>query len=184
MSWIEIIKPEQANIKLKNTYDKYFGNKQNIDNVMLVHSLRPNTLKGHIELYKNTLHNIENTLPKWFLEFIGTYTSFLNKCQYCFKHHSNNIAHLVDDKNLVIKMIVQLENDKFTNELFSEKEIELLNYTKKLTQKPASINKTYINKLKSLGVSDGEILEVNQVVAYFNYSNRTVLGLGVTLEQQ
>ena len=29
---------------------------------------------------------------------------------------------------------------------------------------------------------DGEILEVNQVVAYFCYANRTVLGLGVTTE--
>jgi len=182
MSWIDIIKPEEANIKLKNTYERYFGNKNNIDTVMLVHSLRPNTLKGHMELYRNTLHNIENELPKWFLEFIGVYTSFLNKCNYCFEHHSTNILHLIEDKSLVIKRIVQLENDKFTSELFSEKEIELLNYAKKLTVKPSSVSKKNINRLKSSGISDGEILEVNQVVAYFNYANRTVLGLGVTLE--
>ena len=29
------------------------------------------------------------------------------------------------------------------------------------------------------GLDDGQILEVNQVVAYFAYANRTVLGLGV-----
>ena len=28
------------------------------------------------------------------------------------------------------------------------------------------------------GFSDGEVLEINQVVSYFNYANRTVLGLG------
>ncbi|MCY3773899.1 MAG: alkylhydroperoxidase, partial [Gemmatimonadetes bacterium] len=32
------------------------------------------------------------------------------------------------------------------------------------------------------GCSDGEILEVNQVVAYFNYSNRLLNGLGVTTD--
>ena len=32
------------------------------------------------------------------------------------------------------------------------------------------------------GSSDGEILEINQVTAYFNYANRTVLGLGVNTD--
>jgi uncharacterized protein YciW len=36
--------------------------------------------------------------------------------------------------------------------------------------------------MRRQGLSDGEILEVNQVVAYFAYANRTVLGLGVTTE--
>ena len=30
--------------------------------------------------------------------------------------------------------------------------------------------------------SDGEILEVNQVLSYFNYINRIVLGLGISLK--
>ena len=38
------------------------------------------------------------------------------------------------------------------------------------------------DQLRESGWSDGEILEINQVVAYFHYANRTVLGLGVTLE--
>lgn len=33
-----------------------------------------------------------------------------------------------------------------------------------------------------VGFTHGEILEINQVVAYFNYANRTVLGLGVDVE--
>ena len=32
------------------------------------------------------------------------------------------------------------------------------------------------------GANDGEILEANQVCAYFNYSNRLLNGLGVTTE--
>ena len=33
--------------------------------------------------------------------------------------------------------------------------------------------------MREAGFDDGQILEVNQVVAYFAYANRTVLGLGV-----
>jgi len=36
-----------------------------------------------------------------------------------------------------------------------------------------------VQRLRTAGWNDGEILEINQVVAYFNYANRTVLGLGV-----
>ena len=39
-----------------------------------------------------------------------------------------------------------------------------------------------IEKLRATGLTDGEILEVNQVTAYFCYANRTVLGLGVNTD--
>jgi uncharacterized protein YciW len=36
-----------------------------------------------------------------------------------------------------------------------------------------------INELRETGLDDGQILEINQVAAYFAYANRMVLGLGV-----
>ena len=37
-----------------------------------------------------------------------------------------------------------------------------------------------IIRLQEIGINDGEILEVNQVVSYFSYSNRLLNGLGVS----
>jgi alkylhydroperoxidase family enzyme len=42
--------------------------------------------------------------------------------------------------------------------------------------------KADIDALRTAGCDDGEILEANQVCAYFNYSNRLLNGLGVTTE--
>ena len=39
-----------------------------------------------------------------------------------------------------------------------------------------------IDNLRAAGFDEGEILEINQVTAYFNYANRTVLGLGINTE--
>ena len=39
-----------------------------------------------------------------------------------------------------------------------------------------------LDDMRRHGVDDGEILEVNQIVGYFNYVNRLLNGLGVTLE--
>ena len=37
-----------------------------------------------------------------------------------------------------------------------------------------------VKSLKENGVSDGEILEANQIICYFNYVNRSINGLGVS----
>jgi uncharacterized protein YciW len=56
----------------------------------------------------------------------------------------------------------------------------MLAYARQLTLYPASVADSDVELLRSAGLDDGEILEVNQVTAYFAYANRTVQGLGVT----
>ena len=46
----------------------------------------------------------------------------------------------------------------------------------------ADLSASDIDKLREAGFDDGEILEINQVTAYFAYANRTVLGLGVSTD--
>jgi uncharacterized protein YciW len=62
------------------------------------------------------------------------------------------------------------------------KEAAALEYVRKLTESPAEISDSEIRSLRSVGWEDGEILEINQVTAYFNYANRTVLGLGINTD--
>ncbi len=64
---------------------------------------------------------------------------------------------------------------------FSGKELALLRYTGKLTSTPGKVEAADVEAAQAVGATDGEILEVNQVCAYFCYSNRTLNGLGVTL---
>ena len=66
--------------------------------------------------------------------------------------------------------------------IFSGKELALLTYAGKLTESVGRMEKSDYDALRTEGCNDGEILEVNQVVAYFNYSNRLLNGLGVTTE--
>ncbi|MFK7983176.1 MAG: alkylhydroperoxidase, partial [Saprospiraceae bacterium] len=38
---------------------------------------------------------------------------------------------------------------------------------------------SWITDLRATGLNDGEILEANQVISYFAYANRMVVGLGI-----
>ena len=42
--------------------------------------------------------------------------------------------------------------------------------------------KQVVPLLREAGLDDGQILEINQVTAYFSYANRTVLGLGINTD--
>lgn len=87
MTWIRTIKFEEATGKLRDLYERIKGPDNNVDNIMLAHSLRPHTMEGHMAIYKYVLHHPRNTLPKWLLEAIGVYVSLINNCDYCAEHH-------------------------------------------------------------------------------------------------
>jgi uncharacterized peroxidase-related enzyme len=182
MSWIKTIAPEESTGKLKDIYDRVKAPGHRVDNILQVHSLRPHTLEGHMKLYKNVLHHSSNTLPKWFLETIGVYVSLLNKCTYCSDHHYSGLQKLLKTENNRAASIRAVLDKDDQEKIFSVKELLLLRYAKKLTMFPSAIQKKDIELLQANGIDDGEILEVNQVTAYFSYANRTVLGLGTATD--
>jgi uncharacterized peroxidase-related enzyme len=181
MSWINIVSKEQATGQLRELYQRVAGPDGRVDNVLQIHSLRPHTLEGHMALYKNVLHHSGNKLPKWLLETIGVYVSLLNGCTYCVDHHFAGLSRLWKDDNRLQEIRRALETGVF-EKVFDRQERAILDYVRQLTRSPGAIGKSAIEEMQAAGLDDGEILEVNQVVSYFAYVNRTVLGLGVTTE--
>lgn len=181
MTWIKTISFADATGKLKQTYKRVAGPNGHIDNILTSHSLRPHTLEGHMRLYKNVLHHNANQLDKCLLEAIGVYVSLLNNCAYCVEHHYQGYLRLIEDEQKA-KIILSAMKSDALDSVFDAKELSFFNYAKKLTLSPANVLKSDLDKIKESGFDDGDILEVNQVIAYFNYANRTVLGLGVELE--
>ena len=182
MSWIKTINFENATGALKKIYEKVTGPNNNVDNVLQIHSLRPHTLKGHMALYKNVLHHHNNTLPKWYLESLGVFVSWLNQCDYCVEHHAEGLKKLLaDDVEQFEKIMYAIKRNR-PEEAFEEKLLKGMEYGKKLTLSHHWMTQNDLEELKVAGFEDGEILEINQVVSYFNYVNRTVVGLGVNTQ--
>lgn len=181
MSWIKTIRYEEADSDLKRMYDSVKGPNNTIDNVLLIHSLRPHSLAGHMTLYKSVLHNSNNELPKWYLESIGVYVSYLNKCNYCVEHHLAGLKRLLKDDAKADSFWESVKNDTM-EKYFDDKYSNGMQYAKMLTLVIEKIKKEDVDSLRASGFSDGEILEINQVTSYFNYVNRTVIGLGVEIK--
>ena len=182
MPWIETVAYEDANGKLKALYDRVKGPDNNVDNIMMMHSLRPHTMEGHMALYKYVLHHHDNTIDKWFLETIGVWVSTLNKCEYCVKHHFAGLKRLLADDKKAAQLKAAIDSDNIAAAPLDKRQKTAMEYTRRLTHNLTSVLEDIIKKMRAAGYSDGEILEINQVAAYFNYANRTVLGLGCSTE--
>jgi uncharacterized peroxidase-related enzyme len=181
MTWIKTIAYDKASGKLKKLYDRIKGPGDNVDNIMLAHSPRPHTMEGHMALYKHVLHHSANKLSKSYLEVIGVYVSILNNCEYCIEHHFAGLCRLLQNDEQTSSLRSVLEEGE-PEKIFDGKELAGLIYVEKLTNAPSSIVSQDIDKLRREGFDDGEILEINQVAAYFAYANRMVLGLGVNTD--
>ncbi len=181
MTWISTISYADADGALKKLYDRIKGPDDNVDNIMMAHSLRPHSMQGHMTLYKYVLHHPRNTLPKSYLETIGVWVSLLNECNYCVEHHYGGLLRLLEDDARAADIREAMENENLA-QAFEGRELAGLQYAAKLTTHAAEVSAEDIEDMRNAGFDDGEILEINQVTAYFAYANRMVLGLGINTD--
>lgn len=180
-AWISMIPDHLASPEWKAALGVARTPAGTVDNVMRVHSHRPNTMLGHVKLYRAVLHDDANTVPMWFQETIASYVSLINSSHYSYSNHWKNARHLIGDEPRADAIEAALRANR-PEDVFSGAELAMLQYAAKLTRTPGEMVEDDVLGLRQLGVDDGQILEVNQVCAYFNYVNRLLNGLGVSLK--
>lgn len=180
--WIRNVPFDEATGRLRTLYERVSGPDGAIDNIMLAHSLRPHSMEGHMALYKAVLHHSGNQVPTWLLETIGVWVSLLNGCAYCVEHHFAGLKRRLSDDARADAILKALEARTPETAPLTAREIAALHYADALTAAPSFMDRDELEELRAAGWDDGAILEINQVVAYFAYANRTVLGLGVTID--
>ncbi|MDF1544034.1 MAG: peroxidase [bacterium] len=77
----------------------------------------------------------------------------------------------------------QLISDYKTADLSDEDKL-ILGYADKLTTEAYTVDRAYVDFLKSKGLSEHALHDIVQVASYFNYVNRLADGLGVELETE
>lgn len=180
-AWIGMVPDHLASPELHAALDAARAPSGTVGNVMRVHSHRPNTMLGHVALYKAVLHDSANTVPEWFQETVASYVSLLNNCDYSFTNHWANARHLVGD-DARAEAIERALRARRPGDAFGGMELAMLEYAAKLTLQPGGMVEDDVARMRALGADDGQILEINQVCCYFNYVNRLLNGLGVTLQ--
>ena len=138
-------------------------------------SLKTNTIDKRkfdaFNIFYNRLMQEENFLKKVEKEMIAVVVSSLNRCLYCCVSHSYNLGKLMNDKILSKKILI---NYKIAE--LSKKHKEMLNFAEKLTLTSHLIDESDRNKLRKVNFTEHHILEIIEVCAFFNMTNRIASG--------
>jgi uncharacterized peroxidase-related enzyme len=180
-AWIRMLSDQEADADLSDALRGARTPHGTVDNVLRVHSLRPSTMRGHMTLYKAALHDAANTIPTWLQETVASYVSILNDCAYSLANHWANARHLIGDDTKADAIEAAMRSRRPEDALAGHS-LALMRYAEKLTLSPADMVEADVASLRAEGFDDGQILEANQIICYFNYVNRSINGLGVTTE--
>lgn len=178
MAYIRVVNETEAEGRLAEIYSDLIGKRGKIAEVHKIQSLNPETIVNHMDLYMSIMFG-QSPLKRVQREMIAVVVSAANNCIYCQAHHAAAVNHYWKDDEKVSQLKVD-----FTNLGLSEIDRLLCEYAEGLTLNPgADTENAYINPLREAGLDDRGILDATLVIAYFNFVNRIVLGLGVELEE-
>lgn len=173
MSWINEVAEEDANEKLKPIYDDLIKSRGKVANILKVHSLNPDALKSHLDLYMTIMFG-KSGLTRKERECIAVVVSRADNCEYCVNHHAESLSRYIQNEEL----LNQIKED-YSQAKLPDKLMALCHYAYKLTTQPGKQKQEDLTLLKSFGLTDKDLLDTTLIVAYFNFVNRIALGLGV-----
>ncbi|MFN3695165.1 MAG: carboxymuconolactone decarboxylase family protein, partial [Ignavibacterium sp.] len=164
--------------ELKKVYEQISSARGKLSNIMKIHSLMPDTMIKHLELYLSIMFSKTN-LTREEKEILAVVVSKNNSCDYCVNHHAEALNHYWKNTERLNNFIAKLDDPSFT-----EKFRLAVKHAAQLTTNPSAVKKEDIDELKNAGWTDEDILAINLIISYFNFVNRIALGLGVEFTEE
>ena len=190
MSWIDEIEVSEAEGKLADAYADLVKKRGKVSNILKVHSLNPDALLNHLDLYMTTMFG-RSGLSRLEREAIAVVVSANNDCEYCINHHAEALRRYLNDED-TLNMLMTADGLEtleprlsFAEEARSAIRLSnIVRHAEKLTTAPGAMTESDLGELRAVGLSDKDILDLTLVTSYFNFVNRIALGLGVTFSAE
>lgn len=176
MAYIRQIEQSEATGELAEFYGRMIELAGGVPNIVKLSSLKLPAMQAAQDLYQSVLyHDSELTMVQ--KEMVAVVVSVINGCVYCFDHHGRSLSDLTADEALTRQVIAD-----FRKTDVDELTMAMLEFADKLTRDPVAMTAADVEELRAVGLGDEAILDLVQLISYFNYTNRLATGLGVDPE--
>lgn len=175
MTWIKTVDVGEAEGDLAALYQSIGAARNGVAAVHLAQSLHPRAMRAHFDLYRAVVLSSRG-LSRTMRERIAVVVSADNRCAYCVAHHREALGQLGDRATAD-----ELASGALPASLPAA-ERALLDWALKIGAVPRDTHASDIEKLRSLGWTDDQVLDAALAAAYFSFVNRLVLSLGVDVE--
>ncbi len=174
--WIASIAPEDATGELADAYQVQLDKIGHVTALTQLGSLYPQIVAERLRLYE-LVESAPSAIPDWGRRAAALLTSVLNGCKFCTVGHTERLSatgHADLAEQIKLNPDTVSSGDASVN--------ALLVYVRKLVRTPGQVSEADIDALRTVGWSDLDILDVNNLSAYYSYINRVATGLGLTRE--
>jgi uncharacterized peroxidase-related enzyme len=158
--------PATLDDDLKAIWQKCVDKLGFVPNVFSAYSLKPQRLRNFMAMY-NEIMLAPSGLSKLEREMIAVVVSSANRCYYCLVAHGAAVRQLSGDPELGEMMALNYRVARLDT-----RQRAMLDFAWKMTTAPFLIDDADRDALRATGLSDGDIFDLGETVAFFNLSNR------------
>jgi uncharacterized peroxidase-related enzyme len=176
-AWVTTVAPEEADGLLKEAYDWQAQRLGEPTEYTQLGSLQPELVYERLRLYK-VIDQLESGLTDTEKHAVVYVTSVLNETPHC----ASGARHKLELEGVSDELVTQLAVDPLAGGTGSARLDEIVRYTAILTRSPGGVTERDIDALRGVGLSDADIVALNNLAAYYSYTNRVATGLGLRSE--
>jgi uncharacterized peroxidase-related enzyme len=166
ISALGIADPATLDDDLKAVWEKCEEKIGFVPNVFSAYSLRAQRLRNFMQMY-NEIMLAPSGLSKLEREMVAVVVSSANRCYYCLVAHGAAVRKLSGDPELGEMMALNYRVARL-----DARQRAMLDYTWKLTTAMHLIDDADRDALRDVGLSNEDIFDLSETVAFFNLSNR------------
>ena len=137
-----------------------------VPNVYATYSLRPQRLRNFMAMY-NEVMLAPSGLSKLEREMVAVVVSAANRCYYCLVAHGAAVRHLSGQPELGEMLVMNYRGAQLP-----ARQRAMLDYAWKLTTTLHLVDEADRDALRAHGLTNEDIFDLSEVVAFFNLSNR------------
>jgi uncharacterized peroxidase-related enzyme len=137
-----------------------------VPNVLAAYSLRPQRLRNFMSIY-NEIMLSSSGLSKLEREMVAVVVSSANRCYYCLVAHGAAVRQLSGDHELGEMLALNYRVAQL-----DPRQRLMLDFAWKLTATPHLVEDSDRDALSQQGLSQEDIFDLAETVAFFNLSNR------------
>ena len=174
MAWIETVPWADAEGALRDAYDWQAAALGEPAEFTMLGSLYPPIVEERLRLYR-TVEHCPSQLTAVERQSAALVTSRLNGTDHC----ASGLRLKLESLGLATEVLDAIDADPARAHTGNARLDAICTYAAKLTQSPASVTEDDLEPLREHGLSDFDILDLNNMVSYYAYINRVVMGLGL-----
>ena len=174
MAWIDTVSWTDAEGPLRDAYDWQAAALGAPAEFTMLGSLYPAIVEERLRLYR-TVEHCPSQLTPIERQSAALVTSRLNGTDHC----ASGLRLKLESLGLATEVLDAIDADPANVDSGGGRFDAICAYAAKLTVSPDAVVEDDLDPLREHGLSDLDILDLNNMVAYYAYINRVVMGLGL-----